>query len=168
MPHRPASPKRFVDRTREGGLARRDRMARTRLLRLQRASSRQRARYPCRSAKAHRCQIRALRRDAAGVRQQRGDERQAVDVRTSRITWPEQGRAALQRTARGEGRRAADREPSGPRVGPMDVDASHRAGSAHRPPGSLDALLRHRFQLRRSRGTRYRPVRLHTARRRHR
>ena len=67
---------------------------------------------------------------------------------------------------RGEGRRAARRQLPGPRVGPVDVDAGHPARAPHRAAGPLDALLRHRLQLRGPRGARHGAVRLRDARRR--
>ena len=44
-------------------------------------------------------------------------------------------------------------------VGPMDVDAGHRAGPAHRTAGPIHAILRHGLQLRRSGRARREPVR---------
>ena len=116
-------------------------------------------------AAADRREVAALRRAAAGVRRQGQDHRQALDVRAARLARAEQGGAALHRAGRGQGRGAAGREPSRPRVGSVDVDAGDRARSADRAAGSLDAVLRHRFQLRGSRRARRRPVRLHAARR---
>ena len=40
------------------------------------------------------------------------DQRQALDVRTSRVARPQQGGVEIHRTGRSEGRRAADRQPS--------------------------------------------------------
>ena len=79
----------------------------------------------------------------------------------------EQGGPAVHRAGRGQGRGAAHREPSGSRVGSVDVDAGDRARPPHRAAGSLHAVLRHRLQLRGSRGARRQPVRLpHAPRRR--
>ena len=55
------------------------------------------------------------------------------------------------------------RELSGSRLRPVDVDAGHQPRAPDRHPGSPLALLRHRFQLRGSRGTRRRAVRLRDA-----
>ena len=112
------------------------------------------------------CEVAALRRAAAGVRRQGEDHRQALDPGAPRLARAEQGGAAIHGAGRSQGRRAADRQPPGPRVGSMDVDAGDRARSAHRAAGSIDAVLRHRLQLRGSRGARRRSVRVHAARRR--
>ena len=82
--------------------------------------------------------------------------------------WAEQGGAALHAAGGSQRRGAADRQPSRSRVGSVDVDAGDRARPADRAAGSLDAVLRHRLQLRGSRGARRQSVRLHAARRRHR
>ena len=68
--------------------------------------------------------------------------------------------AALHGARRGQRRGAARRQPSRPRLGSVDVDAGDRARPAHRAAGSVDAVLRHRLQLRGSRGARRQPVRL--------
>ena len=117
------------------------------------------------SAAPGRVEVAAVRRAAAGARRQRQGRRQAMAVHAARIARPQQGGAAVRRAGRGERRRAADRESSRSRVRSVDVDAGAAARAAHRPAGSLDAILRHRLQLRRSRGARRRPVRLPAARR---
>ena len=87
-------------------------------------------------------------------------------LHAARIARTKQGGPPIRRAGRGQGRRAADRESSRSRVGPVDVDAGAAARAPHRAAGSVDEVLRHRFQLRRSRGARRRSVRLPAARRR--
>ena len=71
-----------------------------------------------------------------------------------------QSRHPLHRARGSQGRRAAGGQSSRPLQRSVDVDPRHRPRPPHRPAGSLHAILRHRFQLRRSGRARRGSIRL--------
>ena len=91
------------------------------------------------------------RRPAAVLRHEQHRHREAVGVRPSRLARTEQIGVAIHGAARGQGRGAADLQPSRTRLRSVDVDARHRARPPHRLPGSIDAVLRDRLHVRGSR-----------------
>ena len=161
----PVAGRRTCERARREGIACRRRARRR--LRACRQQPRRGPHHHGRISAPHRRQVVSVRRPAAVVRRQEQGDRKALAVRSRRISRTEQISAAVYLAARGQRRGAAHRQPSGSRLGSVDVDAGHRAGSPDRIAGPIDPVLWHRLQLRGSRGARRRPVRLLDARQRH-
>ena len=82
--------------------------------------------------------VAALRGPAAGDRLRRARSPTSGGCTTgSARTARSKSVLTFAAAGRGEGRRAARRQPPGPGVRPVDVDAGHPARAAHRAPGSV-------------------------------